>query len=421
MLAPLKVAAELPHYDYFDRDLWWQLQTIEVETTNESFRFQTFDTHNKTDLILMIGETADPNNGDSLVIKALSTSSTVWYLDTPDALFLERSRTAMRNHMGEFMIDLMNYATDHFERVSIITYDVVSVPVLRGLRNWQSLASKSQKARLQHVGLLYPSLYINSPQAGMERSMFPIAFQTALPITIFQPEHGAQTNAVDEMINALRQGGSLVRIESIAEATDGIYKYRDISKMAEIFAKRWPQAEQAMRQLRQQVNYPIFTQTKIDWTPPVSHLISGLKPLATPLKMPEIILKSFDGKENRIPHDYPNKALLINFWATWCPHCVDEIPSMNRALELIGKDKFAMISISYKDSDAIMKEFLQKVSVNFPVLMDYDGIISKQWKVFAFPSSFLVDKQGWIRYSINAGAIWDDPELLSIMQMIVNE
>jgi len=110
---------------------------------------------------------------------------------------------------------------------------------------------------------------------------------------------------------------------------------------------------------------------------------------------------------------------LINFWATWCPHCVEEIPSMNRALKQLDADKFAMISISYKDSKALLNEFVKEVQVDFPILLDLDGKVSEQWNIFAFPSSFLVDANGQIRYSINAGSIWDSPEMLDYLKEVM--
>ena len=408
-------------YEYEDRELWFELPQEDIEIAGDTISFTKLDHEHSRDLILFIGENAEPNNGDAIVVEALAKQQNVWYMDTPDALFIDRTRIAMRNNNGEFMQKLMSDLTQRFEKITLVTFDVMSVPVLRGLKNWQSEASETQRAQLTQVYLLYPSFYIKTPKAGEARQLFPITFKTALPITIMQPELGAQANTIDETINALKQGGSLVELVDFPRATDGIFKFRDIQEMADLFPAKFWQAQTHMQNLRNTLNYPIFQQSAIDYQPPKSTIISGLNAVTEPYRMPDIRLQSFAGEMIDVAKDHQGKALLINFWATWCPHCVEEIPSMNRALAQLDEDKFSMISISYKDTQAIMAEFLTEIKVDFPILMDRDGTLSNDWNVFAFPSSFLVDKQGMVRYSINSGAIWDDPEMIAVMQQLSEE
>ncbi|MEA3406400.1 MAG: TlpA disulfide reductase family protein, partial [Pseudomonadota bacterium] len=85
----------------------------------------------------------------------------------------------------------------------------------------------------------------------------------------------------------------------------------------------------------------------------------------------------------------------------------------------LDEDKFAMVSISYKDTRPLLEEFVKEVKVDFPILLDSDGEVSKQWNIFAFPSSFLVDANGMIRYSLNAGSIWDSPEMLDYLKEVM--
>jgi len=92
---------------------------------------------------------------------------------------------------------------------------------------------------------------------------------------------------------------------------------------------------------------------------------------------------------------------------------------MNRALAALDAKRFAMISISYKDTQEIMRDFLKQVKVDFPILMDFDGKVAQDWQVFAYPSSFLIDGNGYIRYSINAGSIWDSPEMLDYLREVM--
>lgn len=422
-LAGCQRAQPEPDYRYSDRDLFKALPTLQVAGGPDALVLHTV-ANPKADgshLVLFVGEPSVPNNGDALLMQLLVSaqpSSAVWYLDTPDALFMERDRVAMRNHSGDFVPPLMAEATRQFARITIVTLDVASVPLLRGLRQWQTHASEAERAKLAHVVLLYPSLYVNTPVAGRERVLFPIATHTALPITVFQPELGAQANTIDETVAALREGGSLVRLERVATTTDGIYKYADIRAMSAQMAQRLAQADKVMRDERQKAGFNVAALPPYDAsTEPPSTIAAGLVPVDG-VTLQDIRLKDISGQDVDLKRDYAGKALLVTFWATWCPHCVEEIPSMNRALAQMDTDRFVIVSVSYKDTEAIMKAFQKKVPMSFPVLMDRTGEVSKAWKVYAFPSSFLIDRTGRVRYSINTGAVWDAPDVMDKLREI---
>jgi len=419
-----RTTPEPPAYTYTDRDLWKALPTAQVNAGGEALTVHTV-ANPKADgshLYLFVGEAgAQPNNGDALVMQhlvAAQPASTVWYLDTPDALFMERDRMAMRNHHGEFVPPLMAEAARQFARITLVTMDVASVPLLRGLRQWQTQASEADRAKLAHVVLLYPSLYVNTPVAGRERVLFPIARHTALPITIVQPELGAQANTIEETASALREGGSLVRIERVAATTDGLYKFDHIRTLSAHTAKLLAEAETAMRDARKQQGFQLAALPPYDASQePQSTLAAGLVPVDG-MTLQDLRLKDISGRDVDLKRDYAGKAVLLSFWATWCPHCVEEIPSMNRALSQLDQERFAIVSVSYKDTEAIMQTFQKKVPMSFPVLMDRTGEVSKAWKVYAFPSSFLIDRTGRVRYSINTGAVWDAPDVLEKLREI---
>jgi peroxiredoxin len=412
-----------PAYKYDDRDLFKALPQLQLTAGPDTLAVHA-QPQVKADgshLFLLLGEPSVPNNGDALLMQHLASahpSSAVWFIDTPDALFMERDRVAMRNHSGDFVAPLLAEAGKQFASITLITMDVASVPLLRGLRQWQTQASEAERAKLAHVVLLYPSLYVNTPVAGRERVLFPIARQTALPITVVQPELGAQANTIDETLAALREGGSLVRLERVAATTDGIYKYDNIRAMSAHTAQLLTDADKTMREERRSKGFQVAQLPPYDAsTEPQSTIAAGLVPVDG-VNLQDIRLTGIDGKEVDLKRDYAGKALLVTFWATWCPHCVEEIPSMNRALAQMDKERFAIVSVSYKDTDAIMNTFRKKVPIDFPVLMDRTGDVSKAWKVYAFPSSFLIDRTGRVRYSINTGAVWDAPDVMDKLREV---
>ena len=414
-------ASSLKKYTYEDNDLWLALPQKEKIMGSESYLFTQLSSAVKTKrsrLYLWFGEPANPNNGDAIAIKDLTQSGEVWYLDTPEALFVDRSRMSMRKLDGLFVKEIVNQATQAFDEVVVITADVASVPVLRGLRLFQEQTNANRQA-IKNVILLYPSLFVNAPTAGEVPELFPISYQTALPITILQPRLGTQANTIGLTEKALKMGGSLVQTEIINGATDGYFKYQDIREMAKNAAIRIKQSSDNQIKKVLKINYQVAKLDPINVVIPETKIISGLVKIDPPIPMKTIELNDLNGQAFNVPGNYQGKALLVNFWATWCPHCVEEIPSMNRALEELDDEKFAMISISYQDTKAILDEFVKKVQVDFPILLDSDGMVSKEWNIFAFPSSFLVDANGYIRYSINAGSIWDSPEMLNYLREVM--
>jgi peroxiredoxin len=80
---------------------------------------------------------------------------------------------------------------------------------------------------------------------------------------------------------------------------------------------------------------------------------------------------------------------------------------------------FELISINYAEDKATVLEFMRRVEVDFPVLLDADGEHAKSWKVISYPSTFVIDRQGVIRYGVNAAIEWDSPELLQRLQALM--
>jgi len=129
---------------------------------------------------------------------------------------------------------------------------------------------------------------------------------------------------------------------------------------------------------------------------------------------PNFELKDVAGKAINL-QDKRGKVILLNFWASWCPPCVKEIPSMNRLAESFDEDKFEIVSVNFKESPETISAFLKSVQVDFPVLIDLDGRVSDSYEIFAFPSSFIIDAQGKMRYSVNAAIEWDEPAIKEIL------
>lgn len=140
--------------------------------------------------------------------------------------------------------------------------------------------------------------------------------------------------------------------------------------------------------------------------------------LLTPYKgaqpAPDFELIDVDGGEHRLS-DYRGKPLIINFWATWCPPCREEMPSMNRAWRKV-KDTVSMLAINVGEDEDTIFIFSADYPIDFPVLLDRSGAVIREWPVKGLPTTFVLDREGNIRYTAVGAREWDDDALLEIVK-----
>ena len=127
-------------------------------------------------------------------------------------------------------------------------------------------------------------------------------------------------------------------------------------------------------------------------------------------RAPEFMLKDLNGKDVSLS-SLKGKAILINFWATWCPPCRAEMPALNKLFKEYHDKGFAVIAVSTDRNTSSVKNFLVKTPVDFPVLLDSDGRVSRQFKVFSLPTSFLLDTNGIILQRYLGEEEWNSPEI----------
>jgi len=111
-------------------------------------------------------------------------------------------------------------------------------------------------------------------------------------------------------------------------------------------------------------------------------------------KAPDFALKDLFGNDIRLS-DYKNKVVLLNFWATWCPPCREEMPALQRLHnKMVGRDFIILaVSVDYMDP-AKVNDFLIKGGYTFKVLLDTQNQASAKYGVTAIPATFIIDKKG---------------------------
>lgn len=137
----------------------------------------------------------------------------------------------------------------------------------------------------------------------------------------------------------------------------------------------------------------------------------SLTPIPSKPQAPEFKMMDMDDKIHKLS-DYKGKPVIINFWATWCPPCRAELPSMNRAWKKVKDDGIAMIAINVGEDEDTIFAFSGEYPIDFTVLLDETGNEIKSWPIRGLPSTFVLDPEGRIVYQAIGGREWDDDALL---------
>ena len=136
-----------------------------------------------------------------------------------------------------------------------------------------------------------------------------------------------------------------------------------------------------------------------------------LTPLPDTPAAPPFSLTDLEGNSHQLAQ-YQGKPVIVNFWATWCPPCRREMPSMQRAWEQLREQGIAMLAVDVGETEDTVFPFLADYQVTFPILFDHDSAVMKAWPVKGLPTTFVLDAQGRIVYRAIGGRDWDAPELL---------
>ena len=120
---------------------------------------------------------------------------------------------------------------------------------------------------------------------------------------------------------------------------------------------------------------------------------------------PALSLRDLDGKEHKLA-DYKGKVVVLNFWATWCDPCREEMPAMQRLQERLA-GKLVVLAVDYGEGPPRIKDFLKKVPVRFTVLLDRDTSAATAWKVKVLPTTLVIDPDQKVRYVAVGDVGWD--------------
>jgi len=127
-------------------------------------------------------------------------------------------------------------------------------------------------------------------------------------------------------------------------------------------------------------------------------------------RAPDFALQDLDGKTHRLS-DYRGKLVIVNFWATWCPPCRREIPSMERLYADLKGRQFVILGVEVGEDWDVVQPFVEQMKIKYPILLDRHAALSPQWHMMGLPTSYVIDPHGHITNVIVGGRDWSDPQL----------
>jgi len=135
---------------------------------------------------------------------------------------------------------------------------------------------------------------------------------------------------------------------------------------------------------------------------------------------PAFSLADLEGKTH-VLSDYRGKVVLLNFWASWCPPCIREMPELQRLQKHFADRPFEVITINVAEQRYRVRKFTRSIKLDLPVLLDASSKTYNRWNANILPTSFLVDVHGQIRYRVRGNPGWDETDALSVINTLIPE
>jgi thiol-disulfide isomerase/thioredoxin len=135
---------------------------------------------------------------------------------------------------------------------------------------------------------------------------------------------------------------------------------------------------------------------------------------------PRLSSKDLDGRSVDLK-SLKGRVVLVNFWATWCEPCRDELPALLRLKEKLAGKPFELVTVNFGEHPEKIARFLQRQQLTMPVLLDKEKEVAKDWKVGGLPMTYVVDAKGRARYSVFGERDWSEGDSLKLVEKLIGE
>lgn len=353
--------------------------------------------------------------------EALAAAGTeVWLPDLHSSYFIPTGRYSLNDIEAPVIVRLIDAALASGKQVYVMAAGRTTGLTLNAIRLWQE--EHTQPASLMGAILLSPNLYLRTPQGGETAEFLPVVQASNTPIYLMQPENAAGYWRLKDTLQALSKGGSPVILQRLMGVSDGFNTRPETRAGEEEMTAQLPQLlEQGMTLLDHYGPTPMQPANLTQVARGAEHAPRGelLRSVpGGPLAPPLSLLKLNGGTLSL--DQLKGKPVLVNFWATWCPPCVEEIPSLDRLYRQLHGQGFEVLGVAVGEPPETVRAFLADKAVSFPVLLDPEGTTFRAWQAYAFPTSLILDREHRIRYAVFGAFDWASGDVVRQLMPLVD-
>jgi len=343
----------------------------------------------------------------------------VWALDLHSSYMVSKHRSSIDKFNVDHLLEIVDISKQYgFEKLVFIASGRGVQLALNIAHRWQLKNTDSNyiKGHIFHS----PHLIYGKPDLGGNADYVDIASASNLPVYMIFPQYGTKYFRAEEIAKQLKKGGSSVFTHRLKGVKGGFHMRdeKDLEKedikardnLADTYTMAaslistidTPKALRSAKNLKNTKSYKV--------TDP------ELKPYYGKQQI-KLALNSIDNKTINI-ENYKGNVVLINFWASWCKPCVEEIPSLVRLKNKLKNKPFTILTINVGENSADIAEFKQKVKFDLPIALDLEGTAIKDWGVYAYPSNFILDQNGVIKYTYRGALEWDSDNVVNTINSL---
>ncbi len=147
---------------------------------------------------------------------------------------------------------------------------------------------------------------------------------------------------------------------------------------------------------------------------------AGLAAVSPPSPAADFQLADLQGKTWRL-HDQRGRVVFLNFWATWCPPCIHEMPTMERLYQTLRHRPFVMWAVNMQEDKASVASFMAEKGLHFPALLDAKGTVSSRYRIRGLPTTYLIDCAGNIVGQVIGPRQWHTEEVRTLIATLLQD
>lgn len=162
----------------------------------------------------------------------------------------------------------------------------------------------------------------------------------------------------------------------------------------------------------------------------LSFLVLGLYPLsgsagelsetAEPSSRQGLALPDLSGRQRNLD-EFAGKVLVVNFWASWCMPCLEEMPGMQRLTAAMRGKPFAIVAVNVGEAKRRVQATAKRLKLDFTILLDRDSTVFKNWGATVLPTSYVLDRSGRVRYIGQGPLEWDRADIVDTLGKLAEQ